>query len=69
MKEFEKCFGTPEEAYESYGYRDMGEYGGERRGWRAALKFVLSNKRFCQECDFNIDVDIIEEELDGCQEF
>jgi len=37
---------------------------GYRAGWKAALEQVLKNKRFCRECDFNIDADIIEKELE-----
>lgn len=45
MKEFEKIYGTKEEAIEGYGWRDIGEYYNRRKGWIAALRWVREMSR------------------------
>ncbi len=60
MKEFEKQFGTKEEAIEGYGLRDVGEYFGQRKGWKAAMKKVLEK---CHQHQSQDVIDFILEEL------
>lgn len=59
MKEFEKYLETNYPSVRPTS--DNAEFA--RQIWKAALEWVLNNKRWCRECDYNIDVDIIKKEL------
>ena len=59
MKEFESKFGNIEEAYESCGWRDIGEWEGMKEGWKAALEWVYNHPLYIK----SNSRDFIKEEL------
>ena len=64
MKAFEEKFPRPSIDQLQMCFYFYYERQYKREGWKAALEWALRNKRFCRECDYNIDVDIIKEELE-----